>query len=126
MKARTQYTDLFGTAAADIADITTQSNDLTQLANFFKINQERFEVIGISVYGTEDFYVSFICVDKEKSTPEKDHIVKLYIDEEYKDILSLLFKRLEIVLYGKFDNKYPSIDDYEEVRLSDFKGNEDK
>lgn len=78
MKARTQYTDLFGTAAADIADITTQSNDLKQLANFFKINQERFEVIGISVYGTEDFYVSFICVDKEKA-PQKKNILLNYI-----------------------------------------------
>lgn len=121
MKAKTQYTDLFGTSAADIADITTQSNDLTQLANFFKIDQERFNVIGISVYGTEDFYVSFICIDKEKSTEKKEHIVKMHIDEEYEDILNLLFKRLEIVLYGKFDDKYPKIEEYEEVRLSDYK-----
>ena len=121
MKARTQYTDLFGTSAADIADITTQSNDLSQLANFFKIDQERFKVVGISVYGTEDFYVSFICIDKEKSTEDKEHIVKLHIDKEYENILSLLFKRLDIVLYEKYDEKYQLLDDYEEVNLSDFK-----
>ncbi len=120
MKANTQYTDLFGTAAADIADITTQSNDLQQLADFFKIDKKRFEVVGISVYGTENFYVSFICVDKEKSTKNKEHIVKLHIDKEYKDILELLFKRIEIVLYEKYDKKYQFIDEYEEVNLSDF------
>lgn len=120
MKASTQYTDLFGTSAADISDITAHTNRFDQLADYFKINQNRFKVIGLSIYGTRHFYVSFICVDREKSTDEKEHIVKIHIDNEYDNILSLLFKRLQIVLYDKFDSKYPEIDFDEEAELSDF------
>jgi len=120
MKASTQYTDMIGTVAADISDLTTQSNDLDQLAKWFKIDQTRFKVIGISIYGTEDFFVSFICVDNEKSTNAKEHIVKIRIDEDYEDILSLLFKRLHIVLYHKFDDKYPNLDYDEEANFSDY------
>jgi len=120
MKANTQYTDLFGTSAADISDLTTRSNRFDQLADYFKIDQNRFKVIGILVFGTNFFNVSLICVDKDKSTDEKEHIVKILIDKEYKNILPLLFKRLQIVLYDKFDSKYPEIDYDEEASLSDY------
>lgn len=121
MKADTTYNDLTGTVAADISDLTTTQNDLTDLATSFKIDTERFKAVGISVYGTQEFSVSFICVDKTKSTEEKEHLVKMEIDHNYKDILSLLFKRLEFIIYDKFDSKYREIENHEDVKLSDFK-----
>lgn len=120
MKASTQYSDLLGTSAADISDLTARTNRFNQLADYFKIDQNRFKVVGLSIYGTKTFYVSFICVDKEKSTAGKEHIVKIHIDKEYKDILRLLFKRLDFVLYDKFDSKYPGIEYDEETSLSDY------
>ncbi|MFA9188676.1 hypothetical protein [Flavobacterium magnesitis] len=115
MEASTQYTDLTGTVAADISDFTTRSNRLHEVANYFKIDQKRFKVIGISVYGVDNFYVSFICVDKPKSTSEKEHIVKISIESDKKEILELLFKRLHIVLYDKFDSKYRNMEVNEEI-----------
>ena len=40
--------------------------------------------------------------------------------EDKKDIIDILFKRLNIVLHDKFDNKYPNLDYDEEVNYSDF------
>lgn len=120
MKADTQYNDLVGTVAADISDLSTTTNRLEELASFFKINQERFKPVGISMYGTDAFYVAFICVDKEKSTDEKEHIVKIRVGEDQEDILDFLFKRLHVVLYDKFDKKYPELDYDEETSLSDY------
>ena len=51
MEASTQYTDLTGTVAADISDFTTRSNQLYELANYFNIDQTKYKVVGISVYG---------------------------------------------------------------------------
>lgn len=119
MKADTQYNDLFGTAAADISDFTTSHNDLKDLANYFKIDINRFKVIGLSVYGTERFTVSFICIDNVKSTEVKTHIVKIRIDDEYENILRLLFKRLHLVIYSQYEKKYSDMDYDEEIKLSD-------
>ena len=46
------------------------------LAKCFNLNQERFTPIGISIYGTDGFYISLLCFDKEKSTDQKEHIIK--------------------------------------------------
>ena len=123
MKADVQYNDFVGTAAADISDhLGSKYGDyLESFAKYFAIDQERFKTIGISVYGTDNFYISLICVDKHKSTEQKEHIISMSIEiKNEKDILDFLFKRLHIVLHSKFDDKYPNLEYDEEVRYEDF------
>lgn len=123
MKADVQYNDFVGTAAADISDFLGSKfgDDLDSFRKYFKIDETRFKVIGISIYGTDCFYISFLCVDKQKSTEVKEHIVKMSIDiKKEKEILDFLFKRLHIVLHSKFDDKYPNVSYDEEIRFSDF------
>lgn len=129
MKASVQYNDFKGTASADISDFLggAGGDDMEGLAKYFDLNQERFTPIGISIYGTNKFYVSLVCVDKEKSTPEKEHIVKMSCEvEDEKEILDILFKRLHIVLHNKFDDKYPNLEYDEEVNYSDFHAKEEE
>lgn len=128
MKADTSYNDFIGSAAADISDFlgSKYGDNLDSFGKYFKIDETRFKVIGISIYGTDSFYISFLCVDKQKSTSEKEHLVSMSIDiEKEKEILDFLFKRLHIVLHSKYDNKYPDIKIDEEVRYSDFHESEE-
>lgn len=123
MKADVQYNDFIGTAAADISDsLGSKYGDyLESFGKYFKIDEGRFEVVGISIYGTDEFYISLICIDKQKSTADKEHIVSMLIEiDEPREILDFLFKRLHIVLHGKFDEKYKNLSYDEEVRYSDF------
>ncbi len=123
MKADVQYNDFIGTTAADISDGlgTKYGDSLSSFGKFFKINEDRFKVVGISVYGTEEFYISLICVDKQRSNEEKEHIVSMSIEiENEKEILNFLFKRLHIVLHSRFDDKYSKLDYDEEVNYEDF------
>lgn len=127
MKADVQYNDFKGTAAADISDYlgSKYGDYLGSFGKLFKIDEERFRVIGISIYGTDRFYISLLCVDKVKSSGEKEYIVSMSIEiENEKDILDLLFKRLHIVLHSKFDDKYANLEYDEEVRYEDFHQNE--
>ncbi len=129
MKARVQYNDFTGTVAADISDGLggAGGDDIKGLAKIFNLNQERFTPIGISLYGTDGFSVSILCVDKEKSTADKEHLVSMSYDvENEREITDILFKRLHIVLHDKFDNKYPDLDYDEEVRYSDFHESEEE
>jgi hypothetical protein len=123
MKADVQYNDFIGTAAADISDFLglKYGNDLESFGKYFKIDQTRFKVIGVSIYGTDSFYISFLCVDKQKSTDEKEHIVSMSIDiENEKEILDFLFKRLHLVLHSNFNDKYQILKYDEEVNYSDY------
>lgn len=123
MKADVQYNDFKGTAAADISDFlgSKYGDYLESFGKHFKIDENRFRVVGISIYGIDNFYISLICVDKVKSTEKKEHIVSMSIEiENEKDILDFLFKRLHIVLHSKFDEKYKNLDYDEEVRYEDF------
>jgi len=120
MKADASYNDLIGTVAADIADTTTMHNEFSELGNLFKLDKKRFTLIGLSLYGTKSPSLSLLCVDKKKSTDDKEHIVSIMVDREDKNILEKLFKRLHIVLYEKFDEKYPEMKIAEETRLSDY------
>lgn len=123
MKADVQYNDFVGTAAADISDFlgSKYGDNLESFGKYFKIDETRFNVIGISIYGTDSFYISLLCVDKLRSTTEKEHIVNMSIEiENEKDILDFLFKRLHIVLHSRFDKKYTEMDYDEEVNFSDF------
>jgi hypothetical protein len=120
MKASTSYDDLIGTSAADISDVTTRGNSLEQLAEYFKIDQNRLKVVGISIYGTQGFFLSFICVDKEKSTSEKEHIVKVMINADYENVLPILFKRFQTILYKRGDSHYSELGIDEESELFEF------
>ncbi|WP_209405800.1 hypothetical protein [Pseudozobellia sp. WGM2] len=129
MKASTQYNDFKGTVSADISDAFggPKGDDIKSLARFFDLNFERFEPIGISLYGTDGFSVSLLCVDKERSTEEKEHIVSMSCEvEDEKEIIDILFKRLHIVLHNRFDDKYPNLDYDEEVNFSDFHETEEE
>ncbi len=123
MKVDVQYNDFIGTAAADISDFlgSKHGDDLESFGKYFKIDESRFEVVGISVYGTDEFYISLVCVDKQKSTAEKEHIVNMSVEvENPQEILDFLFKRLQIVLHARFDEKYKNLGYDEEVRYDDF------
>lgn len=124
MKASVQYNDFKGTVAADISDFLggpPNGDDLRSIGKYFNLNEDRFTIVGLSVYGTTNFYVSLICVDKERSSEEKEHIVSMSYDiQNEREILGILFKRLHIVLYDRYDSKYPSLEYDEEVRFSDF------
>lgn len=129
MKADVQYNDFTGTAAADISDFlgSKYGNDLESFGKYFKIDETRFRVVGVSIYGTDSFYISFLCVDKIKSTVQKEHIVSMSVEiKNEKDILDFLFKRLHIVLHSRYDNKYPPLDYDEEVHYSDYHEKEEK
>jgi len=121
MKASVQYTDFKGTAAADISDALGgfSGDDISGLAKYFNLDETRFTPVGLTIYGTENFYVSLLCVDKERSNDEKEYIVKMSC-QAGKDVLDRLFKRLQVVLYDKFDEKYPKLDYDEEARYEDF------
>lgn len=96
MKASVQYNDFKGTASADISDGLggVGGDDIKGLAKFFDLDENRFTPIGISLYGTNGFSVSLLCVDKVQSTAEKEHIVSMsYIVENEREIIDRLFKR---------------------------------
>ncbi len=123
MEASVQYGDFKGTASADISDLLSQfgGNDFSNVSKFIKLDEERFKLVGISIYGRKEFGIELICVDKQKSNKEKEHIVKLsYTPENKEEILAILFKRLNIVLYERFDNVYPKMDENEYAYFSDF------
>jgi hypothetical protein len=123
MVANTQYNDFKGTVSADIPDAFGSScgDDIKSIARIFKLNLNRFKPVGISLYGTDGFSISLLCVDKERSTEEKEHIVNMSCEvETEKKIIDLLFKRLHIVLHNSFDDKYPNLDYDEKVSYSDF------
>lgn len=122
MKASTQYTDLVGTAAADISD-SSRSNTLEEVAQHFNLDKKRFKIIGLSIYGIGRLSVSLICEDLSKSTNDKKYIVKLLIDN-VDDVIALVLKRLHVVLYNKRDEVYPDIELSEELHLSDFTSTE--
>jgi hypothetical protein len=123
MKADVQYNDFIGTVAADISDYlgTKYGDDLDSFGKFFKVDETRFKVIGISIYGTGRLHISLLCVDKHKSLGTKEHIVKMSIDIfNEREILDFLFKRLHIVLHSKFDDKYQSLEYTEEISYNDY------
>lgn len=123
MKADVQYNDFKGSVAADISDALSRyaGDTLKSIGRYFKLDEKRFDIIGLSIYGTVDFSISLLCVDKNKSKEGQEHIVSMMYDiGDDKENLDILFKRLHIVLHERFDEKYPELRYNEEVRYSDF------
>ncbi|MDO9581044.1 MAG: hypothetical protein Q7J06_10855 [Bacteroidales bacterium] len=123
MKAQIPYNDFEGSVAADISDGLgkVHGDNLESIGKYFNLDENRFKIVGISIYGTNEFSISLICIDLERSTDKKEHIVSMLceVDDE-KEILDILFKQLHIVLYDKFDVKYVNMDYDSEVRFSDY------
>jgi hypothetical protein len=129
MKADVQYNDFRGQVAADISDYLGQKSGdhLESIGKYFKLDEKRFKIVGLSIYGTENIYISLICVDKTKSTLDKEHIVTMSIDlDKEKQILPILFKRLHIVLHDNFDSKYSKLEYDESVNYEEFHSNDDE
>ena len=98
-----------------------------QLATYFGTDQTRFKAVGLSLYGIDNSYVSFICVDNNRSTAEKEHLVTISIDKtKHEKIQELIFKRLHIVLFdNKDDEKYLDHQLDEQYSLSSLKAEEE-
>lgn len=125
MKAEVHYNDFTGSIAADISDriAANKGNYISSIGEYFDVDQERFKVVGVSVSGICDFNVTLICVDKEKSTTIKEHIVKMVmnLDEDgQKAMLKLLFKRVNVMLFDAGETHYPTLECDEEIAFSDF------
>jgi hypothetical protein len=127
MKAKTQYGDFEGSVSADISDLLSEGNsNIEKIGKFFELDEKRFKIVGLSIFGTSNFGVSLICVDNEKSTNEKEHIVSMMCntdDDEGEELLDNLFKRFHIVLYPRNDKEYSILEPDEEVNFSDYHKN---
>lgn len=98
MKARVQYNDLTGTAAADITDFSLNSLEKYLTDHFENYDTERYFCVGcrLNLGGQTSTTVSirFICLDKE----EHKYVYLCPLDDmSYEEAFSL-FKRLDIVL----------------------------
>lgn len=103
------------------------NDDLEKIGRYFGLDANRFKVVGLSIYETENFYVSLICIDKSKSTDTKEHLVKMSMDiNDSKNVLDTIFKRFHVGLHDKHDNKYRHMDYNEEVSFSDFHQTEEE
>ncbi len=107
MRARVQYNDCMGTAAAD-GDFSALDNWLEEQG--VDINQ--YQVIGVKIdSGYNDFFsIEIHCIDKEKTIDaDNPHIVSIDCEDEIdRDMLFELFKRFEVVIYR--DEKYLNFD----------------
>ena len=108
MKTSVQYNDFTGSVSADLSDFfqATSANGLDKVAEYFKLDVHRFNLVGLSIYGTDELGLSLRCVDLKKSTDEKEFIVDLRTDLKGYNVLDFLFKRLHISLHSKYDKKY--------------------
>ena len=90
MKASVQYNDRKGYAAADIANINYQ-----QIAERCNLD-ERYTIIGISLYGTDEISVSLICKDNVESTDENEILVDVHPAVELR--IGEVLERLNVVI----------------------------
>lgn len=117
MKASVQYNDLLGTAAADKSDYVWLDSVLIERG----VDTERYEAVGASFYaGYSDYFsASIICVDKQKSTEQKEHIVSISFENEFtKEQFFDLFKRFEVIVTKRFGN-YENLEIDEEMTFDD-------
>ena len=122
MKASVSYNDFVGTAAADVSDGlgNADGDTLKSIGQFLGLDGDRFKMVGLSIYGTDDFYVSLICVDKHSRKDTEEVVSMSYDVETSGNILDILFKRLHIVLHDRYDEQSPKLDYAREVRFSDY------
>lgn len=104
MKAHTSYNDFSGSVSADISDQIAKSkpSTLETIGDYFKVNKERFKIIGLSIYGTGNFQISLFCIDKLRTKEGENFIIQMRMDQfGGSPLFKLLFKNLEIILHDK-------------------------
>jgi hypothetical protein len=113
MKPSVQYNDRIGHASADIAGINY--NQIAQGCNL----GERYTIIGISLYGTRDINVSFLCIDNEESTPENEILVHVYPSVDV--AVSSVVERLNVTINITHDRRYdnPELGTVREVTIEE-------
>lgn len=119
MKAFVQYNDLLGTSAADKSDHVWIDSVLIKRG----VDTNKYEAVGASFHAgySNYFSASIICVDKEKSTDNKKHIVSISFENEFtKEQFFDLFKRFEVIVTKKFGD-YESLEIDEEIIFDDRK-----
>ncbi|MFD3002006.1 hypothetical protein ACFS7Z_16660 [Pontibacter toksunensis] len=100
MKTNVQNTDLFGAAAAAVSSQAGLQNFLASK----KVDTSRYEAVGVGFSGgNNNLFSGFIvCKDNQKSTEDRDHILKVYFEEEIsRDEFFSLFKQFDVVLASK-------------------------
>lgn len=97
MQVKTSYSDLIGKAEADISNPNSKRNSIKEIAKNFNIDTERFEVVGIDINGTKDFYVSFLAIDNQG---ESNQLVRIRIPNQTN--FKKLFEQFKIVLFDKY------------------------
>lgn len=113
MKASVQYNDKIGHASADIANI--DYNNIAKLCNL----DERYTIIGISLFGTDDISVSLICKDNLESTKENEVLVDVYpaVQLNVSDVLERLNVTINITNNAKYDD--PNLDTDRELTIEE-------
>jgi hypothetical protein len=111
MKPSVQYNDRIGHASADIAGINY--DQIAQKCNL----EERYTIIGISLYGTNEISVSLLCKDNEESSENNEVLVHVYpcIDLKVNNVLERLNVTINITNNAKYDN--PNLDTIREVNI---------
>lgn len=117
MKASTQYTDLFGTAAAELS--SRDADMFGFIAEEIGLNRERFRIVGVRLHGISETSITLICLDRERSTDDNDYMVEMHMDEG-EDLTTGIFDRFNVVLYDRFDTRFTDIDEIHEVNFLDF------
>ena len=99
-----------------------QESSLQYFAEKFNIDDDRFKVVGIELYGVKNPSLHLICEDSLKVNNDISFISKIIIPSDRFDIEEIL-EGLHIVLYKNFDEKYKNLDIGEEIRIDDLLGN---
>lgn len=116
MIANTQYNDFKGTVSADIC-INMVLNNLLKSHN---INTKQFSPIGFNIarsYEKVDRF-SIICIDLEKSSDQKNHIVNFFLEDSFNnEDFFKLFERFNLIMFTT-DFKDSNIEFDEEVSIN--------
>lgn len=124
MKADVQYNDFIGSAAADISDHT----ELEAFLRRRGVDTKRYEAIGAQFYHSyaHFFNGSVICIDHQKSTEEKKHIVSMDFQREFShEEFFDLFKRFNVMVTKQYYG-YEDMKINEEITIEDLEKNEDE
>ncbi len=100
MKAKVQYNDFIGTAAADISDWINLEQYLKQKG----IDTEQYEPIGVEFYnGVGYFNASIICKDNRSENPNKAVEISFENGLDKEEFFNL-FKRFNVIVTKKYGN----------------------
>ncbi|WP_161889291.1 hypothetical protein [Pontibacter russatus] len=99
MKANVPSDEFIGSAAAG----THHHASLQQFLDAKGVDTTRYEPVGAGFSGGGDAFSGFIiCKDNQRSTEERDHLIKLYFEEKMaQEEFFSLFKRFEVVVISK-------------------------